>query len=514
MTGGLLQLISFGAQDVYLTKDPKITFFKVVYKRYVNFSMAVIDKGLSDVDFDKSITYKIPSDGDLLTKMYLKITITGTSSSTGKWAFVNNLANSLINNVSLIIGGSIIDTIYGEWLNIWNELFRNPEHDRGYNIMIGNTSTLTTLSNADKSTTLYIPFRFFFNKHNGLAFPLIALQQYNISVRITFNKQTECYYKQFKYLVGSTPTDFSVNLTLSDPKLLITYIYLDGKERNRYTQNQHEYLLDQHNQRVEEDITTSNKIYDLNLYLNHSVKALFWVLKNKNHSNNTRYLETDLTKATKRLVLAYADLTVNIPKGNYLTAVVNVSATLQNIIENSFTLVELTADQANATIDNIECEVLLTASQLSDINWETTLGSTATRNTGVTNDGHQVFDILLNQKTNFGKYIDNTVQTFDKATLKFNGTNRFNPQTSRYFNNVQAYEVAKCSPSVGIYMYSFALNLDKFQPSGACNFSKLDTATLNLEFTEDISNYSIVLYAINHNLLKIKEGLASLVSIN
>ena len=205
--------------------------------------MAVIDKGLSDVDFDKSITYKIPSDGDLLTKMYLKITISGTSTSTGKWAFVNNLANSLINNFSLIIGGSIIDTVYGEWLNIWHELLRNPEHDRGYNIMIGNTSKMTTVTNEDKTTTLYIPLRFFFNNQNGLAFPLIALQQYNISVKININNQSKCYYKQYKYLVGSTPTDFSVNLTLSNPKLLITYIYLDGKEK-RYTQiNMNIYLI-------------------------------------------------------------------------------------------------------------------------------------------------------------------------------------------------------------------------------------------------------------------------------
>ena len=244
-----------------------------------------------------------------------------------------------------------------------------------------------------------------------------------------------------------------------------------------------------------------------------SVKGLFWVLKNKNHSNNTRYLETDLTKATKRIVLAYADFTSNIPKGDYLTAVSDVSADLQNIIENSYTLVELLADQSNATIDNIECEVLLTAEQISDTAWETTLGSIATRNTGTGNDGNQVFDIILNQKNNFAAFIDNTGQTFNKATLKFNGTKRFNSQTASYFNFVQPYEVAKCSPNIGIYLYSFALKLDQFQPSGACNFSRLDTANLLLEFDQDVTNYTISIYAINYNLLKIKEGFASLVSV-
>ena len=71
-----------------------------------------------------------------------------------------------------------------------------------------------------------------------------------------------------------------------------------------------------------------------------------------------------------------------------------------------------------------------------DINWETTLGSTATRNTGISNDGHQVYDIVINQKNNFAKYIDNTEHTFSRATIKFNGTNRFNTQTSSYFNFV------------------------------------------------------------------------------
>ena len=220
-----------------------------------------------------------------------------------------------------------------------------------------------------------------------------------------------------------------------------------------------------------------------------------------------------MTTATKRIVLAFTDFSGAIAKGEYLTAVANVSATLQAIIEDTYSTVAI-ANEAAITLSNgfesIECNTLLTAAQVSDINWSTTLGATGTRNTGETNPGNAAYDVVTYQPDNFALYNDYTGDPMVSAEIKLNGHNRFSSQTARYFTFVQGYEAGYCTPSIGAYMYSFSLNPDKHQPSGTCNFSKLDTATINMILNDNITNSIISVYAVNYNILRIMEGMGAL----
>ena len=161
MSGGLMQLVAYGAQDVYLTGNPQITFFKMVYKRHTNFAVEAIEQIVNgDFSFGNNLSCTIARNGDLITKMYIKcdVSLTGTD---GKFAWVNKLGHALLEEVELLIGGNRIDKQYSEWLNLWYELARDVSQDKGYDMMIGSNLDMTDLTTDSKATTLYVPLKFF-----------------------------------------------------------------------------------------------------------------------------------------------------------------------------------------------------------------------------------------------------------------------------------------------------------------------------------------------------------------
>jgi len=178
-----MQLVAYGAQDVYLTGNPQITFFKVVYRRYTNFSMESIEQIFNGTaDFGKRVTCTISRNGDLIYRVYLQVTLPlvecpQASSTEANFCFrwVNYIGHVIIRNVEVEIGGQRIDKQYGDWLNIWNELSQEPGHQIGYDNMVGNTFALTgTALDKAEATTLYVPLQFWFCRNPGLALPLIA----------------------------------------------------------------------------------------------------------------------------------------------------------------------------------------------------------------------------------------------------------------------------------------------------------------------------------------------------
>lgn len=176
MAGGLMQLVAYGAQDVYLTGSPEVTFFKNIYRRHTNFSVEAIEQTFNGTcDFGKTVTCEINRNGDLVTKMYLYLHLPAVEAGSDAWGYARRLGHAVIDEVKVEIGGSEIDEHYGDWLNIWYELSRNNSHDRGYDQMIGNVPELTNVStDAKPEHKLYIPLQFWFNRNNGLALPLIA----------------------------------------------------------------------------------------------------------------------------------------------------------------------------------------------------------------------------------------------------------------------------------------------------------------------------------------------------
>jgi len=194
MGGGLMQLVAYGAQDIYLTGNPQITFFRIVYRRHTNFSLESIENTFSGAaDWGKKVTSTISRNGDLVHKTYLQVALPAVTvpvpASTGAvdangFRWLNWLGHILVKTVELEIGGQRVDKHYSAWLHIWNELTQTAGHAAGYANMVGNSADLTSVTEVNKTDTasktvaaktLYIPLQFWFCRNPGLALPLIAL---------------------------------------------------------------------------------------------------------------------------------------------------------------------------------------------------------------------------------------------------------------------------------------------------------------------------------------------------
>ena len=267
MGGGLLQLVAYGAQDVYLTGNPQITFFKYLYRRHTNFSIEPREvSGTGNKNFNGIVDFIVLRQGDLLGKLHLMVKLKANTTKT--WGYVNKLGFAMIDTVAIYVGGTKIDEHTGDYLNIWHELTNNIGHNTGFNKMIGNTSNLTKTDVDHSATTLYIPLQFWFCKNYGLALPHIALDKMEVKIQVKFKTALEC----INYTGTTAP---SSNLPeFEDVSLLVENIYLDNLERNKFATSEHEYLIDQVQIDDTFPIDSYNKTYDLNL--DNPCKFVIW----------------------------------------------------------------------------------------------------------------------------------------------------------------------------------------------------------------------------------------------
>lgn len=288
MGGGLMQLVAYGAQDIYLTGNPQITFFKVVYRRHTNFSMESIEQTFNGTaDFGKKVTVTVSRNGDLITKCYLQtelpaVTVSGASG----FQWISEVGHFLIKSVEVEIGGQRIDKHYGTWLSIWAALTLTSGKTTGYASMIGDTSALNANPASNKAaTTLYIPLQFWFCRHTGLALPLIALQYHEVKFAIEFAPIADLVPAEFDEATVAIST-----LSLGDTSLYVDYIYLDTDERRRFAQISHEYLIEQLQFTGDESLSGTNNKIKLNF--NHPVKELVWVVQDDARIN-VNYTDDD-----------------------------------------------------------------------------------------------------------------------------------------------------------------------------------------------------------------------------
>ena len=255
MGGGLMQLVAYGAQDIYLSGNPQITFFKVVYRRHTNFSMESIEQTFNGVaDFGKKVTCPISRNGDLIHRIYLQAELPGEGTA---WA-----GHKLIKSVEVEIGGQRIDKHYADWLHIWNELTQTAGHWDGYKLMVNGGDVLSEFPSGATDVAdniVFVPLQFWFCRNPGLALPLIALQYHEVKINLEFGDAMD--------VLGAAGN-------LNSASLFVDYIYLDTDERRRFAQVSHEYLIEQ--LQFTGDETASSKI---KLNFNHPCKEIVWVEK-------------------------------------------------------------------------------------------------------------------------------------------------------------------------------------------------------------------------------------------
>ena len=255
MGGGLMQLVAYGAQDIYLTGNPQITFFKVVYRRHTNFSMEAIDQtinGTISTTGASSGTVTISRNGDLIHRLYVETTVPALDPS----ADDDNYGYKIFDNVELEIGGQTIDRHYGHWMEVWAELTESNSTGAFTAISAGLTSGTvfqrmscaggTNAGGAVAPGNVFIPLQFWFCRNPGLALPLIALQYHEVKVKLNMSSRNQ-----------------------ASIKLWADYIYLDTDERRRFAQVSHEYLIEQvQHQQI--------GVGENDLNFNHPVKELIW----------------------------------------------------------------------------------------------------------------------------------------------------------------------------------------------------------------------------------------------
>ena len=414
MGGGLMQLVAYGAQDIYLTGNPQITFFKVVYRRHTNFSMECIQQTFKGTcGSGARVVATVSRNGDLIHDCYIKFNCNQIGDNDQE---VNNPGHALIDNVEVEIGGQMIDRQYGHFMEAHAEL---TEKNYGLVAKQGNSSALTDLyeinaTNSELSPfqqtagaggvsvdqdapgggcNLYVPLRFWFCRHVGLSLPLIALQYHEVNINVTFSGGG---------VYGSAGAAHTVYIG-NDPELWVNYIYLDTDERRRFAQVSHEYLIEQV-QTQDGSVTNVSKTFKLNF--NHPVKELIWV--------------------------------------------------------------GLSQDYGWGKVDTAANDLIF---------WG-------------------------NKDT--------------KHKLILNGHDRFAEQDLDYFTRYQPYKyhrnLTRSIRADSIAVYSFALKPEEHQPSGTCNFSRIDSA--QLEFTSPSATRDIFIYAINYNVLRIMSGMGGLAYSN
>ena len=299
MGGGLLQLVAYGAQDVYLTGNPQITFFKVVYRRHTNFSIESIQQSINGkFDWGNRVTCQISRNGDLVHKMYVEVELEALDSQPSDILndeldrYVNYIGHRLLKSVEVEIGGQKIDKQYSHWMYIWNELSLPEGKRNGYLEMIGADSDMTSF----KTNKVYVPLEFWFCRNIGLALPLIALQYHEVKLNIELETFKNCTYNGTPY---ERVSDVSNYKSIKSGTIWCDYIFLDTDERKRFAQLSHEYLIEQ--LQFNENVLTSANEQNVPIIMNHPVKELIWTVNDvdKQDEINQWYNYTDSSNFTE-----------------------------------------------------------------------------------------------------------------------------------------------------------------------------------------------------------------------
>ena len=276
--GGLLQLVAQGKQDVFLTGNPQITWFKFVYRRHTNFAIESIEMYSDNKpDFGKKVSWLIPRSGDLLGPVFLELDLPALTLTTGeRVSYVNSVGHAIIEEITITIGEQEIDRQTGEWMEIWSNLTTTDSQKFGFWDMIGKVDGYSepTLYGPLK---LYVPLQFWFCKNPGLYLPLLAMQYHPVRINITFRPLQEMFWsRQF----SSGCNDLQVNpVSITECTLWGDYVYLDVEERRRFVSNAHEYLIEQIQFTSLIALESAASQISVPIEFNHPVREFLWVLQ-------------------------------------------------------------------------------------------------------------------------------------------------------------------------------------------------------------------------------------------
>ena len=492
--GGSTQVGLTSTQDLYLTGNPQITYFKAVYRRHTNFAIEAIPQsfnGTVSATSDNNLTCIISKSADLIKDIWVEVDLSDTAGASlnannaftgGTYAsWCNNTGHAFLKRSQMYIGSDYIDQHDSMWLDIWNELTDHDEKEHlGLNKSNSKNTHLKAQNNAGllPTCTLNIPLKFWFNRNPGLAIPINALTFSDVKLVL----QT----RDLRALVNTDATGVTPNgggagaagpilfgsWNSSKIQIYVDYIFLDGAERTRFTNKAHEYLIEQ----VQYDNpllpNTISGVRNFRMRFSHPVKELIWVfftsVRNTQRTNLGAIGQTSM------------DTTLN----------TNLTTTAQ------------TTGIANAGQGN------------DYFNYG--LGFPIGQGGPVTN-----YTPLANPLSGADIYMSTVPEHFDTLELLLDNNRRFAPRKATYFRTCQPLQAGHKIPNKHIYVYSFALNPEDYQPSGTCNFSRIDSVDFKFNDLGTIaagagatSFRRFAVYAVNYNILRIMSGMGGLAYTN
>ena len=492
MTAGIWDLVAKGEQDVYINENPDITMFKMIYKRYTNFSTEIIPQRFSSNSptFGDKVSATISRAGDLVKQIFLIVDLpaispileNGEISTLHKMAWSKNIGFVLIKSIEAELGGDLIDKHYGEWLYIYYELTNNKTN---FNQMIGNIAELTEFTNGKDAYRLYIPLQFWFNKVAGSALPLCNLQYTNFKINLEINDLSKCLIYGPQYYI-----DLDIDLVH----------YETGELLVQNIDNVYAYGLffsfDIITKRLYYNRITNNSFLAPSLTETDLVKYYI--------SGNTSYFKINPLQGRKEQIVRY-------PTMNPIN------------LKDCFLLVEyifLDGDE-RAKFINSNHQYLIEQIQYSGEKVITTTNSRI--KLGFTNlcseilwvSQYKYFQTIRNNE--FFRYDSITNEKLIKnQTLMFNGKERVSLRDSDYFDMLQVFQNHSAVPNSEINLYSLCLYPEIYQPSGSTNLSQIDNIDLLLNLDKNVSTQnpiSLRAYAKSYNILKIENGISGLLWI-
>lgn len=388
-----------------------------------------------------------------------------------RFSWLPKIGLRLIDNIEISIGGQVIDRLNSNMLNIWYELTVSHNQINTFNNIIGNIPKLNTYnSNKKESYSLYIPLPFWFSKYTGISLPALALRYHDIQVNLKLKELIDCC--TIETIENKLSDNININelIKILNVSLYIDYVYIEQEERKKFGRNSLEYLIDQHQYLPVKNIKSIN-INQL-LYFVNPIKELLWTCQ---------------TKVWDRYEF------IKIYKFQYITNLTNDKIKL--IIGNNHLIKKDDKIKIyNSKYYNNIYKVINTDDTSITINSDFII------------DDYGYIEII---NTIFSE------NTIDTLSITFNSLVRVSEREGMYYNLIQPWKHHKNIPSPGIYLFSFAINPEDYQPSGSCNMGLLDAnqafININSIFFEYMEkNVSINFYARSINILKITEGMASL----
>jgi hypothetical protein len=388
-----------------------------------------------------------------------------------RFSWLPKIGLRLIDNIDISIGGQVIDRLNSDMLNIWYELTVSPNQIKNFNNIIGNIPSLYTYNSEKKpSYSLFIPLPFWFSKYTGVSLPALALRYHDIQINLKLKELSECC------LIETTENNLNDNVNINEiinilnVSLYIDYVYIEQEERKKFGMNTLEYLIDQ-NQYLPINNINSKNINQL-LYFVNPIKELIWVSKTK------LWHRYDFVKIFK------FNNVINLLNNKIKLVIIN-----KHLIKKGDNIKIYNSKYYNKIYKVINTD-------------ETSI---------IINEDFHLNDYGYIELLN----ITNTENTIDSLSINFNSTERISTRDGFYYNLLMPWKYHKNIPSPGIYLFSFAIYPEQYQPSGTCNMGLLDANQAFININNDYFEYmeqniSLLFYARSINILKISEGMANL----